>query len=226
MNIQSLIENSINEIWQEFGSEEFCEFSPLSVTKDADSRLVFVGLNPSLPNSEKERLENEKNKKCQFYTLRENKKEECSYFSKFYDVAEEVGVDKWEYLDLFYYRETESDKIDKLLKTTRGTDFFYKQAMVTKRIFDLLIDEKNPKIFVITSALTRNLLGKTRKKSELKYKGDWWLNFDFVWNDDWGTYECQGQPFFFTGMLSRGVLDNGSFERLIWQIKKVWEKIQ
>ncbi len=223
---KDLIEQDINRIWREYKNEEFCEFSPLSVTKDFDSQLFFVGLNPSLLDSEKQKLKNEeKNTKCKFYTLSKNKENECKYYYKFYEVAENVGLE-WGYLDLFYYREKEQKKIVQLLKTPKGTDFLYKQAMATKKLLDRLIDSNKPQIFVVTNTITRDLLGKYRKTKEPKDEKDWWLNFDFVWNNDWGTYEYKHRPFFFSGMLAgQGALDKGSLERLVWQINMVGKKI-
>ncbi len=226
MNIRDLIEQKINKTWKEFDNTKFTKFSPLAIEKISDKGIFFVGLNPSLSDEQKDLLRQEKtDKKCQFYTLDKNKDNAYKYFYKFYEIAEQINLE-WGHFDLFYYRETNQKNIEKLLKTQQGTDFFYKQAMVTKNIFDKLIDPSNPKIFVVTNTLTRDLLGTYRKVNETKNKKDWWLNFDFIWNNDWGTYEYKGQPFFFSSMLTgQRALDKGSLERLIWHINEVKNKL-
>lgn len=53
------------------------------------------------------------------------------------------------------------------------------------------------------------------------------LYVDFKWDEELGTYTYKNNPFFFSSMLTgQRALDNGSFERLVWHIKKVKSKLE
>ena len=111
------------------------------------------------------------------------------------------------------------------MKTERGKDFIYKQCMITKIVLDKLIDQNNSRIFVVTNSFARDLLGRYRKENEQK-ESEHWIGYDFVWNEDFGTYFYRNIPFFFSSMLTgQRALDNGSYERLIWQINYVKRKL-
>ena len=51
--------------------------------------------------------------------------------------------------------------------------------------------------------------------------------YDFVFNDDIGTYLWNNTPVFFSSMLSgQRALDIGSMERLKWQVKRALQEIK
>lgn len=220
INIEVLVKDKINQLWSEFESEKYCEYSPHSIAEVPKEGLIFIGLNPSM--SEKVRLELIKKNdiRCKFHTLTYDVNRDYRYFKKFFTVAEETGM-KWGHIDILYNRETNQKKVQSLLKTERGKDFLYKQCMITRSILDELIDENNPRIFVVTNSFARDLLGRYRKENEIK-KPEHWIGYDFVWNEDFGTYIYKNNPFFLSSMLTgQRALDNGSFERLIWHINLV-----
>jgi len=52
------------------------------------------------------------------------------------------------------------------------------------------------------------------------------IGYDFIWDEELGTYTYKNNPFFFTSMLTgQRALDNGSFKRLIWHINFVKNKV-
>lgn len=221
MNIKNLIEQEINDLWLNFSDLDICKTPPLSINEIPDSGIIFIGINPSLSNKERERLSNLRNRNCEFYELTYDENVDYRYFKKFFEVAKQTEME-WGHLDLLYCRETNQNSVKRLLNTERGKDFIYKQCMITKRVLNKIIDENRPRVFVVTNTFARDLLGRYRKPNHPKNENEWWINFDFVWDDNLGTYLYKNNPFFFTSMLTgQRALDNGSFERLIWHIDKV-----
>jgi len=156
-----------------------------------------------------------------FYKLNANGVDNHKYFTKFVDIAEKTKM-KWSHFDLLYMRETDQKKISSLLKTERGRHFIYQQLMVSKQIVNKIMVQENSVVFVVNNTLARDLLGKDKPNSAAEH----WMNYNFVWREDFGTYFCNGHPFFFTSMLTgQSALDKGSYERLIWHIKFVKEKL-
>ena len=111
---------------------------------------------------------------------------------------------------------------------TTETDFVCRQLVISKQI----IENVNPKIIVVNNSLARRLSGREK----IEFNGKWiseWINFDFIFDKDLGTDRIistdhlNNTPVFFTSMLTgQRALDKGSYERLIWQIKFVLEKIE
>ncbi|GET31572.1 hypothetical protein PbJCM13498_04350 [Prolixibacter bellariivorans] len=222
MNIQELVEKEINDLWNLYGDKEFCKLPPLSVKEILDAGLMFIGINPSVSKNDRVKLIEEKEKRVGFYFLehRDNHK----YFAKFTEIAEKTDL-PWSHLDLLYIRETEQNKIKSLLKTDDGIQFIYRQLMVSKSVIDKLISKTELVVFVVNNTLAREFLGKDRP-NHYDDAQEHWMNYRFVWNDELGTYTCNGHPFFFTSMLTgQRALDNGSFERLIWHIRFVKSKL-
>lgn len=220
MKTKEIIENQINEIWNDYSFLPFCRYSPLAVSEIPETGIIFIGLNPSLDEKNKIELESNPDKSLKYYDL----DGEHKYFKKFPVIADCVNL-PWGHLDLLYFRETNQDSINKNLFNQSGISFIYKQLMVTKVLLDKLLMDNKPKIFVVNNTLAREFLGKDRPQS---YNDDQphWMNYRFEWNDELGTYFCNEHPFFFTSMLTgQRALDNGSFERLKWHIRMVKEKL-
>ncbi|MFT5265851.1 MAG: hypothetical protein ACI8YQ_004608 [Polaribacter sp.] len=220
MNIQDLVESPINKLWKEHDNESYCAFSPISVDEIPSEGLVFIGLNPSLPEKEKERLIVKNDKQCEFYSLNKESQQDYKYFKKFKDISEKTNLE-WGHIDLLYCRETNQGNVEKIYNTERGLDFIYQQLMISKTVIDKIIDEKKPRIFVVNNTLSREFLGNYHSQQP-ENKSTNWMGYDFVWNEKYGTYVYKNNPFFLTSMLTgQRALDNGSYERLIWQINRV-----
>ncbi|WP_040282764.1 hypothetical protein [Psychroserpens damuponensis] len=223
INIELLVKDKINTLWREFGNEEYCRFSPNSIAEIPNDGLIFIGINPSMTDKVKERLIEKNDINCEFHKLTYNVERDYRYFKKFFDVAEKTGLN-WGHMDLLYNRETNQKKVAGLLKTERGRDFIYKQCMISKNVLDQIIDKKKPRIFVVNNTLARELLGEYHSEKPTE-KSNHWIGYDFVWNEDYGTYVYKNNAFFFTSMLTgQRALDNGSYQRLIWHINLVKEK--
>ena len=223
INIELLVKDKINALWREFENEEYCQFSPNSIAEIPNDGLIFVGINPSMTDKVKERLIEKNDINCEFHKLTYDVNLDYRYFKKFFDVAEKTGLN-WGHMDLLYNRETNQKKVAGLLKTERGKDFIYKQCMISKIVLDKIIDEKRPRIFIVNNTLARELLGEYHSEKPT-IKSNHWIGYDFVWNEDFGTYVYKNNAFFFTSMLTgQRALDNGSYQRLIWHIKQVKKK--
>lgn len=194
----------------------------MSVEDIDETGIVFIVINPSLSEENRQNFLISENKEMGFHTLNTDGGVNHKYFKKFADLATRTKTFPWRHFDLLYMRETEQKKISNLLKTERGRHFIYHQLMVSKQIVDKIMEQKQPVVFVINNTLARDLLGKDKPIGVIEH----WMNYDFKWRDDLGTYICNGHPFFFTSMLTgQSALDKGSYERLIWHIKFVKEKL-
>ncbi len=220
MNIQNLVEDKLNNLWEEFEKEDFCEFSPNSILEVPNDGIIFIGLNPSLIEKVKKQLIEKNDIKCNFHKLIYDKNKEYRYFKKFFDVSEKTDLN-WGHIDILYNRDTSQKNIEKLSKQERGKEFLTKQFEITRDVLDKLIDKNNPRIFVVTNALARDFLGKYHKQKPDE-KTNHRIGYDFIWNEELGTYFYNNNPFFFTSMLTgQRSLDNGSYKRLIWHINLI-----
>jgi len=221
VNIKQVTEQRILSIWEEFSDLELCKIPPLSVDEIDETGIVFIGINPSISEEERRRVLDSGEKKMAFYNLNHSGEDNHKYFKKFADISRQTKL-PWCHFDLLYMRETDQKKISNLLKSDRGRHFIYHQIMVSKQIVDKIMEQKNPVVFVVNNTLARDLLGKDKPDGVTEH----WMNYDFKWRENLGTYLCNGHPFFFTSMLTgQSALDKGSYERLIWHIKFVKEKL-
>lgn len=223
IDIKILVKDKINALWNEFSNEAYCEFSPNSIAEVPNDGLIFIGINPSMTDKDREILTEKNDLNCEFHKLTYDRDIDYRYFKKFFDISEKTALN-WGHLDLLYNRETNQKKVAGLLKTERGRDFIYKQCMISKIVLDQLIDEYNPRIFIVNNTFARELLGEYHSEKPTK-KSNHWVGYDFVWSKDFGTYVYKNNAFFFTSMLTgQRALDNGSYQRLIWHINLVKEK--
>ncbi|WP_121667460.1 hypothetical protein [Mesonia aquimarina] len=224
IDVRETVEAKVNSLWKEFKGEEFCRFSPHSIAQVPEEGLLFIGINPSLNKKAEQKLIERNDIKCEFHTLTNDPNGEYRYFRKFFEVSKKTNLD-WGHIDILYNRETNQKKVEKILKTERGKDFIYKQCQITKEVLDKIIDLDKPRIFVVTNTLARNLLGDYHEE-ENDQKSTHFIGYDFIWDEELGTYTYKNNPFFFTSMLTgQRALDNGSFKRLVWHINFVKNKV-
>ena len=219
MNIKAIVEEKVNGIWKDYQDEPFCKIPPLSVSETLDNGIIFIGINPSLSEIERERLLGSKNASMEFYSLEQESNKNHRYFRKFSEIAQEIEM-PWGHLDLLYLRERQQKEIDRIIASRKGLDFIYRQLMVTKEVMDKILAKNEPIIFVVNNTLARRFLGKEQHNGV-----NVWMGYEFEWKDDFGTYFLGKHPFFFSSMLTgQRALDIGSYERLIWHINFVKEK--
>lgn len=231
LSIKNEFKKEIESVWNN------PKFSEIEVIKRGfgvhdeiiKNSLLFIGINPSY----KEGAINEKNESY-FINLNQEGKNEINgkqypYFKKFVDITNRINkkqeensskIINWSHMDLLFHRETKQHFIENLKKEKNGIEFINEQLKIAEKI---LINSK-PKIIIVSNTKARNFLkGKEDKIS---------IGFDFKFNNELGTYtitnnqNLNGTPVFFTSMLTgQRALDNGSYERLVWHINYVLNKI-
>lgn len=218
------MENNTNEflnIEQQFGSRIKALFNdatvkdkspfdrgfafPGIIEKDA---VLFLGINPSYNKKNGENLN-------PFYSVGQSI--EKGYFKRFSEAGRFCGA-TWTHLDLLGIRETNQKTVEALQGDYLG--FICDHLDLSKEI----LEESRPKVLVVCNTMARRYLGKDRFGDH-----NIWMGYEFGDMQEDGAYRIQnkdsklkGVPVFFSGMLTgQRALDNGSFERLQWHIKKV-----
>ncbi|MCF8459327.1 MAG: hypothetical protein K9G46_01255 [Flavobacteriales bacterium] len=166
--------------------------------------ILFLGLQP--PMSE------DKEKRYRFEMYKQGTKgDKNQYIKQFAEIAEYCNT-PWAHLNLLFFRKTKNNGIDEILKKEAGVQFIWEQLKVT----DQLIRQIEPEIIVSlnkTDASTFMGFNKTDN-------GNAWLDYEFVFDNEIDTYRWEGTPVFFTKLFKgQRTLDNGSFEKLKWQIR-------
>jgi hypothetical protein len=187
-----------NQLYKEF---KFNYAFPKDIIPNA---ILFIGLNPSADK------ENDKSGKFEVYKLNPNS-DNYKYFKKFDDVSEYCNY-PWTHIDLLYFKETQQSEVSNILNMPNGVGFIWDQLQISKK----LIEMASPKLIVVNNTLARTFLGKDKNGNI-----DVWLNYEFQFDEEIGTYLWNNIPVFFTSMLTgQRALDNGSYERLKWQLKR------
>lgn len=203
MEVEKFITEELNKIKVNPLYKEF-NFNYAFPKELIPNALLFIGLNPSAD------AENDKSGKFEVYELNPNGKNH-QYFKKFADVSEYCNY-PWTHIDLLFFRETNQSEVNNILTKTNGVGFIWGQLQISKKLIGLA----SPEIIVVNNTLARSFLGKDKVGGN-----NTWLNFDFEFDEEIGTYLWNNTPVFFTSMLTgQRALDNGSYERLKWQVKR------
>ncbi len=198
------IEEDLKEIWQEESFTHLLNERNFLYPETIDTNvLLFIGINPGYSDDTAHVIS---------YPL-EKTDNKIPYFKKLNEVATLCDTD-WTHLDLLFLRETDQSYIHKILRQQNGVPFISKQLELS----DKLIRLAGPKVIVVSNVLAGIFLGKEKDKAKNQ---DVWLDYEFTFDDEIGTYRWNGIPVFFSSMLSgQRALDKGSRERLIWQIRR------
>ena len=209
LNIEETYKHEIESIWQDdkYKSVPFIERG-YAVQRDIPfGSILFIGINPSY---------SEKKTKVQksFFYSNHQQEEVHQYFRKFQDIAEKTKVN-WSHLDLIHIRQTDQKIVKAIFNDAIGNKFLRKQLEISMSI----IEKSKPKIIVVSNAYARDLfMGECQVQT--------------VFDENIGTHkivnnmDLEGIPVFFTSMLTgQRALDNGSYDRLVWHINYVIEKI-
>ncbi len=222
IDLKTKVEEPLNKLWKRYKNFDFCELPPLYPKEIKENAIIFIGINPSINEMDRKRVLSNQENEPHFYDLHGAHKQH-PYFKKFMDISLKTGLE-WTHLDILYIRETQQAKVGDILKSKEGVDFIYQQTEITQVIIDELINQKQKIFFVVNNSLARVLLGKDKSKDE---KSKFWMGYDFIMNEDYGTYTLNGNPFFFTSMLTgQRALDLGSYERLIWHINFIKKQLK
>lgn len=213
INIKERFESQVKEIWT---NEEFLNIDrnvlsrgyiiPDEVSTDS---ILFLGINPSYSDNNDNQIANQK---------------PIPYFNRFIEISGTISI-PWTHTDLLFFRETTQNYIHFILKSEMGRRFIFEQLKISKQIIIL----SKPKVIVVSNTKAREFMGFDKN---LERTRGVWMDFDFEFDENLGTHkvvndsQLENVPVFFTSMLSgQRALDNGSYQRLIWHIKYVLNKL-
>lgn len=187
-------------------------------------KLLFIGMNPSY-------LEGSENLSYS-YCIEDAVDKYKRHYGKFQDLVNgTIYEDNWTYIDMFFFRETNQNKIVDLLNA--DIDFIINQLNLTNEI----INEINPELIVICNSDASNFTGINNSKNDKNI----WLGYKFVFNKEYGVEiltdinektvlknkklleNLVGKPFLFSSTLT--YLDNFNKKRIRWIIDKVGKNI-
>jgi hypothetical protein len=230
--IHELVNQEIKDLWNgcrkadDVDCRDLVSLHPLAVGPLEKGAILFIGLNPSFSERAwkgQDAIENP----LEFYAhdgtdyclkrdlaFEKTARENYSYFEQFRRIAE-CSKYKWEHIDLFFVRCTSQKELKAKLSKS-STRFVEMQLEQSKK----LIIASDPLVIIVANAEASN---RYRKLFEEELKAS---RFD----DRGYHYTCINQkciPTFFTSMLTgQRALDNGSRERLSWQISQALKNEQ
>lgn len=224
----SKINNKIVDLWNKYFKGREDVYAPLFYNELTTGALLFVGVNPSFsPRGFNSVLKDTEYKDINpetFFTwknISSNPKyiEDClvidryafdkhSYFKRMEDISKRLDI-PWYHIDTFLYRETsQKDFISKIYTKSKLNDFGRDQL----EIFKELLHDTKPKAVVIANAFASGVI-QQEFKDKLSYSKEKGYHH-LILND-------VSIPIFFTSMLTgQRALDTGSYERLVWHIRK------
>lgn len=226
--MRNRLENNYSKIWRKYTNSSFQEMLSRGTAfhhdeDEKDCDVLFVGINPSF---------SECSKKESFVF---DRTAPHPYFDPFRKIKEELEKKpyliesvNWTHLDILVFRETNQKYIDTLLTLENGIPFVYEQVMIAReRILHI-----QPKVIVVSNTKARELMGKNRLKLENGKELGVWMDFEYIFDMDFGTYRITNVPelenthVLFSSMLSgQRALDLGSRERMVWQIGRVLKRL-
>ncbi|WNJ20501.1 hypothetical protein [Pontibacter sp. G13] len=211
IHLETELKEHLEQIWANPDYQKFCEHSYMAPSVIPDTRLHFIGLNPSYTAG---------HEKVQFFDLSIPEKLH-RYYHKFQKIADDHGIE-WGYLDLFFFRKTSSKQVEALRKNKNGGEFLMDQQKLSFGILRKLMESDQPQVIVVCNATSRKIL---KKYFDFSHYAPGKSSWDDLWDDHFGTYRMGKHFWFFSGMLSYGVTENETFRRLEWQLKKVIDHI-
>lgn len=225
------INSRILRVWNDYLTQSG-EYLPTLYPKFSKGGILFIGLNPGFSDRAfkkilegtkyqginiKERL-NRKNNDFDFLIWlegRANEKDACDYFNKFHEISEELKI-HYQHIDLFYFRETNQNKAKERIGYYDKNRMFILNdfALSQLKIVVDIIKEINPEVIIVVNAFASDIINKCElfKIDEKKFEINGWDLLEISNNKI---------PIIFSSMLTgQRALDNHSFRRLKWLIKK------
>lgn len=205
ISVENLIGADLQKLWADPQLASFCHRQFMAPKHLHPGSLLFVGINPSYSEADKDLI---------YYDGTEGSH---PYFKRFKELAKSANI-PWSHLDMLFVRETEQKALDKLLQKDKGVDFVWQQLQLAQR----LLDAAQPAAIVVCNTKARQFLGLDKGEDG----SNAWLDLKartggMAWDDTLGTYRYRGVPTFFSGMLTgQRALDKGSFERLEWHLRR------
>jgi len=215
------INKEIINIWKEYSKDKE-ENMPLFYPDFNKNGILCIGCNPSLRKDFISMKFDEKDKNKINKLINEEKlcrlNRKDKYFGKFIELSEKINI-KPDYLDLFLYRQLKQNEFKNKIFEEKKKGI-KKNSILNKfgeKQIDLFInileeDLAKPKIILVANAFVRYLLYERLKDKIIKSFEE--KGYDVI------NLNNRNIPIFFSSMLSGGHLDNDSFDRLCWLIKK------
>ncbi len=227
------INNKILGLWEKYPKESG-EHSPLLYPEFKRNAILVIGLNPSLSKKAfniifkdteyrgaftfEEFFKKENIDEYKDIYIKEGKwaKEKYSYYKKIRESWKE-----FEHIDLFVYRITNQNYFKKnCLKCGKELkedfvigDFWLEQLKISLEAIKMI----NPKIIIVANAFASDIINKYKELFKLNNTD----NFELKGYDVLKIGE-RDMPILFSSMLTQQrALDNHSFRRLVWQVKKI-----
>ena len=152
----------IIDLWYKYEGKKKLKLSPLLYSKPHRKGILFICLNPSFPYKDTKDLalykfsNIDKNRNEIIKRRAEHMKDRHQFFKLFREIAEYLGFnEKWAQIDLFYYRESDQNKIGAImLDNEKLNSFACDQLEISLEIIDYI----RPKIIVLANKLARDIL--------------------------------------------------------------------
>lgn len=213
------LNKKILEIWRDH-TKERGNYWPVLYPEFTESKILFIGLNPSGDSEQKfelkdvSYLENEEKISSQIELEKKAKETYTKYFKPFQKISESIYGEgnelKFNHLDLFFYRGRSSNDFMSLLEKGELKEFFEKQLEISLEA----IKKRDPEIIFVANKNASDILKQKWNDliDESKFNKE---GFDRI------IINNKPVPIFFSGMISSArMIDDHSLKRLIWHIKK------
>ena len=212
-------------VWKDYYDELNLKHWPGLYPNFNGKTILFIGLNPSNDNTNhrlksitdlKNEEKIEENIKKEFESLKNH-----NYFGKFRDIADRLFNNKFDHLDIFFYRKVKGNDFVKFIEKLEHRKF--KEAQINISLNLGLIDKINPKIIFVANK-------NSSKEIKEIFKANLNLNDEkFFEERGFHLINIRGKriPIFFSGMISSmRSIDEYSLERLLWHLKKAKDWIE
>jgi hypothetical protein len=232
------VNQAVLELWRNHFKENKEVLVPLIYPNIRKSGLLIIGLNPSFnPKLFQKNLDDSDHSKTSLKefllwnnltkwldednfvklkdiekTVREKGRCKSGYFGTFAKIAEDVGINNWEHIDLFFCRETNQKTFLQYIynRNDELTDFGKRQLNLSEELIVLA----EPIVIIVANA-------RASKIFDNKYKP--------TFNEEEGYHQIKSNnqkiPVFLGSMITRQrAIDEYSLRRLEWHIKKAIEK--
>lgn len=186
-------------------------------------KVLFVGMNPSYLNDSKP--------ESYSYNVNDAITGYSKHYKKFYDLAVNSGIGQdWTYLDIFYFRETDQNKVFSMQSHSVWIDFLCEQLRLTQDI----IEDLCPELIVVCNSGAKIFLGKDVSIDKNGIDEHIWLGYQFEFNENLGVdlisninpksigktvSNIIGVPVIFTPTLT--YMEKSTRNRLEWHIRHI-----
>lgn len=216
------VDKKLEKIWSDYNSNSDQEQLSGLFQKDVLKNVVtYLSLNPSLQPKDRANAQKGNYPAVPYNLIDWNRPNaEYKFFQKFYDLGKEINP--WTILDLLYIRESNQDELKKKFSSNSISDHNKTFVVSQMKLTFSILKELNPKVVVVTNALTVLLIKIFSQELQLKH--------EVPIGSNGNIYRINGIPFItneskFLGSRIHS-LNIPRRESLIKEIKRVLETTQ